>query len=55
MDRAVVDAVRMVQAAMKETDEQWSDEARQDLVSTVLIAAQREGWVTVWRATRDAA
>jgi hypothetical protein len=35
MDRAVVDAVRMVQAAMQETGEQWSDEARQDLVSTV--------------------
>jgi hypothetical protein len=50
MDRAVVDAVRMVQAAMRETGEQWSDEARQDLVSTVLIAAQREGWVTMWKA-----
>ena len=55
MDRAVVDAVRMVQAAMKETGEQWSDEARQDLVSTVLIAAQREGWVTVWKAGDHAA
>jgi hypothetical protein len=49
MDRAVVDAVRMVQAAMKETGEQWSDASKQDLVSTVLIAAQREGWVTMWR------
>jgi hypothetical protein len=52
MDRAVVDAVRMVQAAMRETGEQWSDEARQDLVSTVLIAAQREGWVTMWNAVQ---
>ena len=50
MDRAVIDAVRMVQAAMKETGEQWSDASKQDLVSTVLITAQREGWVTMWRA-----
>ena len=49
MDRAVVDAVRMVQNAMKECGEQWSDQARQDLVSTVLIAAQREGWIGFWR------
>ena len=55
MDRAVVDAVRMVQAAMKETGEQWSDASKQDLVSTVLIAAQREGWVTMWKAARDVA
>ena len=45
MDRAVVDAVRMVQAAMKECNEQWSDQARQDLVSTILIGTQREGWI----------
>lgn len=50
MDRAVIDAVRMVQQAMKETGEQWSDQSRQDLVSTILIAAQREGWVTMWKA-----
>ena len=48
MDRAVVDAVRMVQAAMKECNEQWSDQARQDLVSTILIGAQREGWIQCW-------
>jgi hypothetical protein len=28
--------------------EQWSDAARQDLVSTVLIQAAREGWCTIW-------
>jgi hypothetical protein len=48
MDRAVVDAVRMVQDAMKECNEQWSDQARQDLVSTILIGAQREGWIQCW-------
>lgn len=51
MNQAVVEAVRMVQAAMKETGEQWSDQSRQDLVSTVLITAQREGWLTMWERT----
>ena len=45
MDRAVVAAVRMVQAAMAETGEQWADGPRQDLVSTVLIQMAREGWI----------
>jgi hypothetical protein len=53
MDRAVVDAVKMVQAAMKETGEQWSDSSKQDLVSTILISASREGWIGFWK--RDAA
>ena len=34
---------------MRETGEQWSDAARQDLVSTVLITAQREGWLALWK------
>jgi hypothetical protein len=29
--------------------EQWSDAARQDLVSTLLIQAAREGWCTIWQ------
>jgi hypothetical protein len=45
MDRAVVAAVKMVQAAMVETGEQWSDDSRQDLASTVLIQMAREGWI----------
>jgi hypothetical protein len=49
LNLAVIDAVRMVQFAMRETGEQWSDGARQDLVSTILITAQREGWVSPWR------
>jgi len=55
MDRAVVDAVRMVQSAMKECNEQWSDQARQDLVSTILIGAQREGWIQCWKRGESAA
>ena len=43
--QAVIDAVQMVQMAMKATGEQWSDNSRQDLASTVLITYQREGWL----------
>jgi len=46
---AVAEAVRIVVQALKESGEQWSDAARQDLVSTVLIAAQREGWIAPWQ------
>jgi hypothetical protein len=33
---------------LKAAGEQWSDAARQDLVSTLLIQAAREGWCTLW-------
>jgi len=46
---AVAEAVRIVTQALKESGEQWSDSSRQDLVSTVLIAAQREGWIAPWQ------
>lgn len=46
---AVAEAVRIVVQALKESGEQWSDAARQDLVSTVLIAAQHEGWLAPWQ------
>ena len=44
---AVIEAVQMVQHAMKVTGEQWDDQAKQDLVSTLLITYQREGWLTL--------
>jgi hypothetical protein len=50
---AVADAVRIVVQALKDSGEQWSDSSRQDLVSTVLITAQREGWIAPWQ--REAA
>ena len=50
VNRAVLEAVRMVQHAMKETGEQWSDASKQDLVSTILITAQREGWMCMWES-----
>ena len=48
MNVAVIEAVRMVQVAMKETGEQWSDQSRQDFASTILIQICREGWVGMW-------
>lgn len=44
-DIAVLRAVQIVKEVMKTTGEQWSDAARQDLVSTILITWQREGWI----------
>jgi len=52
LNLAVAEAVRMVVQALKESGEQWSDAARQDLVSTVLIAAQKEGWIAPWQRER---
>jgi hypothetical protein len=49
MDEAVIDAVRQVQRALRETGEQWGDEAKQALVSTLLIQAGREGWIAPWK------
>lgn len=47
MDRAAVLAVRMMQRAMKESGEQWSDGARQDYTTTLLIGMQKEGWLAI--------
>lgn len=47
-DRAFREAVELVQRGLRETGEQWSDSARQDAVSTVLIAAVKEGWIGPW-------
>ena len=44
---AVIEAVQMVQYAMKVTGERWDDQTKQDLVSTLLITYQREGWLTL--------
>jgi hypothetical protein len=42
------EVTRFVQDELKETGEQWNDEARQGMVSTVLIAAAKNGWVGPW-------
>ena len=40
--------VRFVVAELKDSGEQWSDQCRQDLVSTVMISAQKAGLLGVW-------
>jgi hypothetical protein len=47
-NRAFTEVVQIVQNGLKETGEQWSDQARQDAVSTILIAATKEGWIGPW-------
>ena len=40
--------VQFVITELKQSGEQWSDQARQDLVSTVLIGASRQNLLDVW-------
>ena len=42
------EVVGFVSAELKASGEQWSDQARQDLVSTVLISASRQGLLDLW-------
>jgi hypothetical protein len=37
-----------VTAELKQTGEQWSDQARQDMISTVLISASNSGLLSLW-------
>ena len=48
MNVAFVEAVRFVNRELAANGEKWNDEARQAAVSTILIAASKAGWVTVW-------
>jgi hypothetical protein len=42
------EVVQFVTQGLKESGEQWSDQARQDLVSTIIISASRQGLLDVW-------
>jgi hypothetical protein len=42
------EVVRFVIAELNASGEQWSEQSRQDLASTVLIAAAKAGYVGVW-------
>jgi hypothetical protein len=42
------ETVEFVTKELKAAGEQWSDQAKQDMVSTVLIAASKSGLVGVW-------
>ena len=40
--------VGFVTAELKASGEQWSDQSRQDLVSTILISSSRQGLLDIW-------
>ena len=48
MDVAFREVVSFVTGILKDSGEQWSDQSRQDFVSTVFISAQKLGILKVW-------
>ena len=48
MDLAFRRILGFVTDALKDAGEQWTDQAKQDAVSTCLIAAAKKGWLKVW-------
>ena len=48
MNVAFSEVVRFVTQTLKESGEQWSDQSRQDFISTAFIAAQKLGLLKVW-------
>jgi len=47
--------VTLVAGELAQAGEQWSDQARQDAVSTLFIAAGKAGWLEVWEREEEAA
>ncbi len=45
---AFYEVTRFVAESLKTLGEQWGDQARQDAVSTILIAAAKAGHITIW-------
>lgn len=45
---AFQETVKIVKEGLEGAGEQWNDEARQGMVSTILIAAANQGWLAVW-------
>jgi hypothetical protein len=48
MNIAFREVVKFVTAELKQSGEQWSDQSRQDLVSTILISSSRQGLLDIW-------
>jgi hypothetical protein len=44
----VGEVVKFVTSGLRDAGEQWSDASKQDLVSTVIIAAAKMGLLGVW-------
>lgn len=47
-NQAFTQVLSFVNDGLKACGEKWNDEARQGAVSTVLIAAVNNGWISVW-------
>jgi hypothetical protein len=45
---AFQEVLAFVTAGLRQAGEQWNDQAKQDLVSTVIITASKQGWLTLW-------
>jgi hypothetical protein len=48
MNIAFREVTAFVTSELKAAGEQWTDQAKQDIVSTVLISAAKKGWLKVW-------
>jgi hypothetical protein len=48
LDVAFREILALVKDGLERNGEQWNDGARQNAVSTILIAAAKQGWLTVW-------
>jgi hypothetical protein len=48
LDVAVREVIGFVTTSLKDCGEQWTDHSKQDLISTVIIAATKAGYTTVW-------
>ncbi len=46
------EVTQFVTTELKSTGEQWNDQAKQDMVSTILIAAAKQGLLEVWERGR---
>jgi hypothetical protein len=49
MDVAFGEILTFMSEGLRTRNEQWTDQARQDFVCTILIGAQKEGWLSVWQ------
>ena len=51
-DQAFREVVGFVTKILDDSGEQWSDQSRQDFVSTVFISAQKQGILKVWERSQ---
>jgi len=48
------EVLQFVTDGLKQAGEQWTDQARQDAVSTILIAAAKQGLLSLWERNPNA-